>query len=383
MLRTYVRELVKEVLSTPRVSPGQVTTQKIIKGTGKKAKDVEVTHLNTPFRLDFDPNNREYIKDLGNQTFKIHRDSEKNIPIIFSWKLPGAVSYKDNNGDWYTFPKEVVFNNKTYSTGHLAPLKALKNQLAMPHMIIDPAMRDMVVEHTAKQAAIRLKSRVSEEIDLIVIPQSSSPLAKDFAEKLASELGAKVIINTIVEKDFSNADFVIPPNRETIVTAKRDIQITKNKIIKAGDKIPYEIDHDDKIVYVYKIGNIELKKKLNPQDIEINVKETEGGTEATRDLVSLERQKLRVKQAAGEAGRGESAQIHNQTMKNIRRYLYNWMKLSDDAKIKLKKYVKQTNVIIVDDSHGEKATIIETAQELYYSNPKINIIAAVTMFDES
>jgi hypothetical protein len=59
------------------------------------------------------------------------------------------------------------------------------------------------------------------------------------------------------------------------------------------------------------------------------------------------------------------------------------MKLSDDAKVKLKKYVKQTNVIIVDDSHGEKATIIETAQELYYSNPKINIIAAVTMFDES
>jgi hypothetical protein len=383
MLRNYIRQLIIEVLSTPRLSPGQITTQKIIKGKGEKAKEVERTHLNTPFKLIFDPNNQEYIKDLGNQTFKIHRDSEKNIPIIFSWKLPGAMSYTDNNGDWHTLPKTIVFNNETYSTGRLAPLKALKNQHNMPHITIDPTMIDLVVEHTAKQAAIRLKSRISEEIDLIVVPQSSSPLAKNFAEKLADELGVKVIINTVVEKDFSNADFVIPPNRETIVTAKRDIQITKNKIIKAGDKIPYEIDHDDKIVYVYKIGNVELEKKLNPQDIEINVKETEGGTEATRDLVSFARQELRDKQARGEAGRGESAQIHNQTLKSIRRYLYNWMKLSDDAKIKLKKYVKQTNVIIVDDSHGEKATIIETAQELYYSNPKINIIAAVTMFDES
>lgn len=383
MLRAYIKELIKEVLSTPKVSHGQVALQKVIKGRGKNAKQVDVTYLSQPLKLNFDPTNNEYIKDLGNQTFKIHRDSEKNIPIIFSWKLPGAMSYTDNNGTWHTLPKEVVFNNITYSTGHLAPLKALKNQLAMPHITIDPAMRDLVVEHTAKQAAIRLKSRISEEIDLIVVPQSSSPLAKDFAEKLADELGVKSVINSVVEKDFSNADFVIPPNKETIVTAKRDIQITKNKIIKAGDKIPYEVDHDDKIVYVYKIGNVELKKKLNPQDIEINVKETEGGTQATRDLVSQARQDLQDKQATGNAGRGAAAQIHNQTMKSIRRYLYNWMKLSDDAKVKLKKYVKQTNVIIVDDSHGEKATIIETAQELYYSNPKINIIAAVTMFDES
>lgn len=379
MLRNFVRELIKEALSTPRVSQGQVTTQKTIKGTGKKAKDVEVTHLNAPFRLDFDPNNREYIKDLGNQTFKIHRDSEKNIPIIFSWKLPGAMSYKDNNGDWHTLPKEVVFNNKTYSTGHLAPLKALKNQLAMPHMIIDPAMRDLVVEHTAKQAAIRLKSRISEEIDLIVIPQSSSPLAKDFAEKLADELGVKTVINTVVEKDFSNADFVIPPNE--IVIANKDIEINKVLSIKKGDEIPYELDDNRKILYKHTLGGAPATKKLDHSDFDI--KEIPGGTHATRDLVSQARQDLQARQAAGNAGRGEAAQIHNQTMKSIRRYLYNWMILSDDAKVKLKKYVKQTNVIIVDDSHGEKATIIETAQELFYSNPKFNIIAAVTMFDES
>jgi hypothetical protein len=380
MLRSYIRELIKEALSTPTLSRGQLSKQTHIMPNGNEQ---EIDLLSEPFELSFDPNNKEYIKDLGNQTFKIHRDSDKNIPIIFSWKLPGAMNYKDQNGDWHTLPKEVVFNNRTYSTGGLAPLKALKNQDAMPHIKINPEIRELVIDHTAKQAAIRLKSRVTEKIDLIVIPQSSSPLAKDFAEKLANELGVESIINTVVEKDFSNADFVIPPNKETTVTVKKDIQISKNKIIKAGEEIPYVTDDDGKIIYTYKIGDAELKKKLNPQDVEVNTKETEGGSQRTKNMVSAARRNLQNQQAIGAAGRGQAAQIHNATLKSIRRYLYNWMKLSDDAKIKLKKYVKQTNVIIVDDSHGEKATIIETAQEIYYSNPKINIVAAVTMFDET
>lgn len=223
MKLNLLRKLIKEVLSTPTFSWDQINKKRVVKGKGEKAKEVEITTLNTPITLNFDPNNKEYIKDLGNQTFKIHRDSEKEIPIIFSWQLPGALSYKDLNGDWHSLPKEVIFNGQKYSTGPLSPLKALKHPLSNPHIIIPPGMKQLIIEYTAKQAALRLRSKIHDRIDVIVTPQSSSELAITFANELAKELGIKHIINNVVEKDFSATDFVIPPNK--IAIAKKTYTI--------------------------------------------------------------------------------------------------------------------------------------------------------------
>jgi hypothetical protein len=292
------------------------TTYDYIKNKANKT----YTLGNKPLVFGFDPNNPLY-RNKSDDKFIL---SGKEIPIISPWKLPEKLSIFDQ-GYTHEFPRNTKnYSGKSFDTGPLIPLKILKhpNDPELQHISLQHKETvDQVLTYSAQIAAKKIKSKGLGKIDLIIVPQSSSNFAFDFAQRTGSLIGVNKIINDAVTKDFSNARIRMP---------------------------------DDP-------------------------------SEETRELISKEQDKLLKKQNDLTYGVGPRAKIHTFGKKSVRRYLINWLKLSDSAKIELKDFVDQNdivNAIIIDDSHGEKATLVDTAMEIYYSFPTINIVAAVTMFNE-